>query len=377
MSGGLGFNSGNSSAQSSQTSNSTNTSTPPPAIEGILKTLSQNLTNDYLQNPNAPAYYPGSTVAAQSPMTQSALQTLFQAGANGWQGLQPFRQNLTDIANGSQLNLASNPYFQGAISYAQQPVIQAFNSQVLPGITGSFEGAGRTPESGNLAGGAVGLATDALTRNIAGAATTAGNQAFLQGEQNQLTADGLYPQLQNAQYQNIGAMEQAGQAQDAYDQALTDANVARYNYNQTAEPNYIANIAQLLQAIYPGAQTTGNSSASGYSTQASNGFGAQLNVPFVSDSQSSKSSDRRLKTDIRPVGKLHDGQTVYSYRFRGNPRTEIGLLAQEVEKRRPEAVSRHLSGFKMVDYRKATMTTGRRQRMPQGMPQGMPKGGLL
>jgi hypothetical protein len=70
-------------------------------------------------------------------------------------------------------------------------------------------------------------------------------------------------------------------------------------------------------------------------------------------------SDERLKKDIKPVGKLHDGQTIYSYKFRGSPRTEIGLLAQEVEQRHPEAV--HVdpaTGLKKVHYGMATAPAG-------------------
>jgi hypothetical protein len=360
MSGGsIGGSTGNNSAQTYQTSSSSNTSTAPPAIEGILKTMAGDLTNYYLQNPNAPAYYPGATVAPPSPMTQSAIQTLFGVGSGGSQALTPFFQNLTDTANGRYLDLSRNPYLQGAIAYSQQPVIDAFNKQVLPGIASAFEGSGRTPESGNLAGNAVQTATDTLARNLAGAATTAGASAYQQERGDQLQAASLFPQLQGAQLRDVGAMGQAGQAADAYQQALSDANVARYNYQQTAEPNWITNLAQELQAIYPGGQTLGSGSASGYSTGAYNNLGARFDL-----------SDRRLKTDVQPVGRLHDGQTVYSYRFRGNPRTELGLIAQEVEKRRPDAVRRHPSGFKMVDYRKATA--------PRMAPRAAaPSGGLL
>jgi len=64
-------------------------------------------------------------------------------------------------------------------------------------------------------------------------------------------------------------------------------------------------------------------------------------------------SDRRAKEDIKKIGELHDGQAVYRYRYKGDPRHQIGLLAQEVEKRTPEAV--HQNGtLKTVDYRKAT-----------------------
>jgi hypothetical protein len=64
-------------------------------------------------------------------------------------------------------------------------------------------------------------------------------------------------------------------------------------------------------------------------------------------------SDRRAKTDIEKVGKLDNGLKVYAYRYKdGGPR-HIGVMAQEVEKRKPDAV-KTVSGFKMVDYAKAT-----------------------
>jgi hypothetical protein len=63
-------------------------------------------------------------------------------------------------------------------------------------------------------------------------------------------------------------------------------------------------------------------------------------------------SDRRLKQNIRQVGRLRNGLAVYSYDFVGGCR-EIGLMADEVAAVRPDAVVRHPIGFLMVDYRKA------------------------
>lgn len=64
-------------------------------------------------------------------------------------------------------------------------------------------------------------------------------------------------------------------------------------------------------------------------------------------------SDERLKEDIEPVGELYDGQGIYRYRYIGDPTPRIGLMAQEVEQRNPEAVA-EIGGFKAVDYRAAT-----------------------
>lgn len=64
-------------------------------------------------------------------------------------------------------------------------------------------------------------------------------------------------------------------------------------------------------------------------------------------------SDERVKDDIDPVGKTDDGQTIYRYRYKGDPTFHMGLLAQEVEKRHPEAVG-EVGGIKTVNYQAAT-----------------------
>jgi hypothetical protein len=66
-----------------------------------------------------------------------------------------------------------------------------------------------------------------------------------------------------------------------------------------------------------------------------------------------KYSDRRLKKDIKKIGKTNDGQTLYSYKYKGSDEPQIGLMAQEVEKKRPEAVITTPSGYKAVNYDKA------------------------
>jgi hypothetical protein len=67
-------------------------------------------------------------------------------------------------------------------------------------------------------------------------------------------------------------------------------------------------------------------------------------------------SDERAKDDIEPVGELFDGQKVYRYRYKGDDRHTIGLIAQEVEEARPSAVIHDFAGTKLkgVNYRRAT-----------------------
>lgn len=64
-------------------------------------------------------------------------------------------------------------------------------------------------------------------------------------------------------------------------------------------------------------------------------------------------SDERTKENVSEVGALHDGQPIYSYNYIGDRTPRIGLMAQDVEKVRPDAVH-EVDGVKMVDYDAAT-----------------------
>lgn len=64
-------------------------------------------------------------------------------------------------------------------------------------------------------------------------------------------------------------------------------------------------------------------------------------------------SDRRVKEDVRRVGELDNGLPVYSFRYKGSPTTQIGLMAQDVERQNPEAVA-DFFGTKRVNYKLAT-----------------------
>lgn len=65
-------------------------------------------------------------------------------------------------------------------------------------------------------------------------------------------------------------------------------------------------------------------------------------------------SDRRLKTDIEPVGRMDNGLTVYRYRYKAGGPMHIGVMADEVEKIRPEAYVKGGAGggFDAVNYSK-------------------------
>ena len=61
-------------------------------------------------------------------------------------------------------------------------------------------------------------------------------------------------------------------------------------------------------------------------------------------------SDMRAKEDIHLVGRTFDGLNIYTFRYKGDPVTQMGVMAQEVQKVHPDAVIRLEDGYLAVDY---------------------------
>lgn len=65
-----------------------------------------------------------------------------------------------------------------------------------------------------------------------------------------------------------------------------------------------------------------------------------------------KTSDRRAKENIKRVGETDSGLPIYTYNYKGGGLIEMGVMAQDVEKRMPDAVAYRPDGLMAVDYGK-------------------------
>lgn len=183
----------------------------------------------------------------------------------------------------------------------------------------------------------------------------------------QLIASGLRPGTQAFDQQ----MEKFGQTKnDAYNnlaltgrqQAFQEASYERaqpldeINTLLRGAPTSMPQFTNTPQTSVAGVDYTGlvNQQYQAKLAQSQSAMGGLFGLLGTGLTAGIKYSDRRLKTDIKRVGTLDNGLPVYAYRLNGSDVTEIGLMADEVEKMAPEAVFQQPNGFKMVDYRIAT-----------------------
>ena len=169
--------------------------------------------------------------------------------------------------------------------------------------------------------------------------TASGNEALALANYNQGLAGTTYQNYVNNLQPYLGASNSAATGIAGVDTGLGN----QLNASQT----------NLGNAIYGANTSIGNANAnaalSGLNASANSlgaltGLGSSL-LGFL--------SDERAKDDIEKVGELYDGQNVYRYRYKGDPRHQIGLIAQEVEDREPAAIL-DFGGLKGVNYKSAT-----------------------
>ncbi|NTB01071.1 tail fiber domain-containing protein [Agrobacterium tumefaciens] len=154
------------------------------------------------------------------------------------------------------------------------------------------------------------------------------NQLYLTGRSQALSE--AYAE-RNQPLQEISSLLSGAQVQNPQFNSTPQASVAGVDYIGASNNNYNAQVS------------AANAKMGGLFGLLGTGLTAGI-----------KYSDRRLKTDVRRVGSLDNGLPVYAYRMIGSPVTEIGLMADDVENKMPDAVHQQPNGFKMVDYRVAT-----------------------
>lgn len=304
---------------------------------------------------NLPNFTPQATSAVNSLFSSSnAPQVGMLQSAYGDQ-----RANLAGIADPNNLDPYKTPGLSDAIA--------TMTGDITKNIKGVYAGSGRDPSGAGSFAGSLGRGlTQGIAPMIAGQYNTnvgnlmSANNAMMTGASN--TASGISG-LNQTDLQNRLAGITAGSSIPGL---ATSGAMAKLGAANAAYGQPYANLAQLLQPSMALAGLGSNSTGNSHSVQTNQPSILDMINSGMTDAGKGLSaasslmmlSDRRAKTDIAKVGKLHDGQDVYSYRYRGSPRTEIGLMAQEVERRDPGAVV-EIGGLKHVNYGRALAPAAR------------------
>lgn len=367
----------------SQTQNVNNTVGPwqqtQPLLSNIIGSLSGQSTNttpgqsDALANLQAGASATPNFGGAASGVTSGLLNSSPQYKGLLSGGLNNYQSSLSPYLSSSYLNPMSTPGLSDALSTVKNDVTNSVNGQ--------FAAAGRDLSPANstalargITQGEAPIIANQFNQNVAtqrgaqdaaygatgntASALTGQDQTALGNQQAGISAAGAVPGLYTAPGQT-----QLGAANAAYAQPYGNIGMLQGLVGQ------LAGLGQTTTGTTTGTGTTAGNTTGAYSgtgTGMSNTQGTSTASPiqdftslFGGGGGSSAGnflamlSDERAKDDIKPVGMLYDGQSVYSYHYKGDDTPQIGLLAQEVEKRTPEAVT-EIGGMKHVRYDKAT-----------------------
>ena len=168
------------------------------------------------------------------------------------------------------------------------------------------------------------------------------------GEQRQATAAA---QAQAGVQANKAAAAQAlmGQGASLLPQAM-QTKTGRIAIAETPQDMW----AKYASVVYgtPQQSTTPNFSG----TQGANTTGKGFGVNATSANSIYQGSDISIKENIEKIGVLENGLSLYKFEYKDQYKdtwghgTQIGVMAQDVEKLMPEAVAIHADGYKMVNY---------------------------
>lgn len=324
-----------SSGGGGSTQKSTSTTTPWAGVQPYI--------TDYLNKGQAQfntpfQYNTGDQIAGFSPEQQYALSAQTQRAIQGSPVNAAAQGNITNTLNGNYLSPDSNPYLAQNVNKALGDVTARVNSQFNNNNFGS---------SANQ---------ELLTRNLGDTASQMYGQNYTNERNNQLQAAGMAPTLANTDYQDIAALGDVGaQRQNLSNQYLNQANnlfTSNYQYPQQQLDNY----GNVIRTGMGGGSSTTNTAPNPNQSNPLAGAlgGAAAGSSFgpwgaVAGGVLGAFSDVRLKSNIVKVGEHPIGVNIYEYDIFGH--RERGVMAHEVEKVLPEAVSTHETGYKQVNYK--------------------------
>jgi len=316
---------------------------------------------------------PGSTPLGTGPapnINVQAAQGITEAGQASLAGTtyQPGQVQAGQLA-GTDMSAYMNPYQQNVIDQSIADINrQGANMQNQLGASAGAAGA--------FGGSRHGIAEGELGRNMLQSVADTTGTLRHQGYQNaQLAANQDISNTLNADQFNVGTGLQG--AQHNLNSAAQLANVSNLGFGmgQTITGNLAADgqSQQVMdQALIDAAAGMGAAQQAHPATGLGYGMAALGAAPVPQQTTTSNdpglidllavgagflASDERLKTNIKKMGELKSGLNIYKWdwkegaeKFGANMNHTIGVIAQEVKKRFPDAVEKMDNGYYAVKY---------------------------
>ena len=381
--------------KSSQSSSSTTTSNPwDPAIPHLENILNQadklfnesgGINQEWIDKEIAglsPEMQGMINQAISDPKFNQLAGAMSDAATQGSAGLGQGQGMLGGLAQqgvtGKDINeLASELYDSDMVQSQKEQIGKDVGQQLGKAVQGINQGASASggmgsSRAGVMEGVAHGEAADAIASGSAAVENAARQQAYgqalgtLQG--NQSTALGAAGNLTNSGLGALGVMgnlgnlylNQTGQGLGAAG-ALQDYNQNVLNnkwFNQQGAQNQgWNNLSKYLGVAGSIGGMGGTSTSTGTSTTKPNIMNQMIGLGSVA---AGFFSDASLKKKVKRKGQTKDGTNKYEWEWNkkgekvtGKKGKESGVLAQDIAKKKPDAVSRDSeSGALMVDYSK-------------------------
>lgn len=322
------------------------------------------LYDEAIQLAKQPLEVPEYQVAGPAPLEQQAFQMAGQTG----QGQNTSTAGIASILSGNLL-AAQQPDIDAFMNPYQRYVVDEVNRQAA---MKENQLSAQAIQSGAFGGGREGVAQAELENRrlgTIGQLQASGFQTALGAAQAQQKFQtdaalstggkllGAGAQQQAMQQADIAQLGQAGGLQ----RQIADRALAAQRQTEVArqyEPFQRMEFAKGIMTTLPTAastitQTTGpgtNPFAQALGTGVTAYSAYQMMQPGQKAGTAGQTSDKRLKKNIKYKSKSKSGYNIYEFEYTWSPQKYTGVMAQEVEKLNPSAVSRSKYGYMMVDY---------------------------
>ena len=264
---------------------------------------------------------------SQKPYAEAMAQTAAGLRQSGFQQAQQAAQS--DLARQQQLGIF------GAGQQQQRAIQQAqFGQQA--GMFGAELGQQRNLQQAQMQ-----QQREMGGLDIAGRAALSQPQLDMQARAQRA---GLLGGLQGQQMQNLGLLGGIGQQQQGLQQQGLGAARGEFDRALGYGPQQLSLLSAGMGNPLAG-QTTSQKTGTGDIL----GSAAQLAGMYFL-------SDKTLKENIKPIGKSKNGHNLYTWNWNDKAKElgindpTTGVIAQEVMRYMPEAVSKHDNGYYMVNY---------------------------